>query len=667
MQARKSKQRSLFRKRLVAAVVRSFVIGVALLSFLGYRAISSDIVDDVALSPFSSSRRLLDDDDGPVCSDVRKLKDADHQCHWVRNHCDDVAGVFNYLEWRYCEGRHYPAIVIIVMFVWMLVLFLLLGTTADQFFTGSLERICEALKLSPNVAGVTFLALGNGAPDISSIIVGTVQGSSGIGIGEPIGSGCFVTMIVMALVTLGSSVRVTRRPFIRDVAFYIIALSYVIIVTADEEITLAEACIFVVIYMIYVAVVVVGRKIFQARKKRGLERQGKILEAQALAHEDAPLSKERSLSRARGGSHAHHFGHAQLAFITEGLQYDQMALLKQVPADDTAPRDITMSIPPTAEAGAASTAYTKFDDNAPLAANASSSHDVVVEQMEEEKDEEPTLKIEDIDSFEAFCAWFVQEIEWKDKNLFEKCIFPFIAPFLLMMNGSTPKVEEWRRGWTSIAVVGSPVVLLLVVGYFTFLVGNAFPLAILLYVCCAPIGFAVWKFTSTDKEPRGMLAVVFHCFLMSVCWIYLYANEVVVVLQSFGVMFDIDDSIMALTVLAWANSLGDCVSNLLVSRQGFPQMAVGAIYASPMLNLLIGVGTATIISTSIHYPKAFKVKEETTLKIGFIFLMLSLCSSVIIVPLSKFKSPRFFGFILIIFYVLFMILGILASVDVIKF
>jgi sodium/potassium/calcium exchanger 6 len=37
---------------------------------------------------------------------------------------------------------------------------------ADRNFSPTLEAICKLLKLSDDVAGVTFLSLGNGAPDL---------------------------------------------------------------------------------------------------------------------------------------------------------------------------------------------------------------------------------------------------------------------------------------------------------------------------------------------------------------------------------------------------------------------------------------------------------------------------------------------------------------------
>ena len=37
---------------------------------------------------------------------------------------------------------------------------------ADNFFVPPLNLLSEKLKLSPSIAGITLLALGNGAPDV---------------------------------------------------------------------------------------------------------------------------------------------------------------------------------------------------------------------------------------------------------------------------------------------------------------------------------------------------------------------------------------------------------------------------------------------------------------------------------------------------------------------
>lgn len=58
---------------------------------------------------------------------------------------------------------------ITIFVVWIVFLFIALGSTAQDFFCPALSVISDTLKLSHNVAGVTFLALGNGAPDIFSV------------------------------------------------------------------------------------------------------------------------------------------------------------------------------------------------------------------------------------------------------------------------------------------------------------------------------------------------------------------------------------------------------------------------------------------------------------------------------------------------------------------
>lgn len=87
------------------------------------------------------------------------------------------SGYVNYLRLPFCElhGSGANGGAVIILIVWLLVLFVALGTTAEDFFCPSLAVISTTLGLSDNVAGVTFLALGNGAPDIFSVYAGVVN------------------------------------------------------------------------------------------------------------------------------------------------------------------------------------------------------------------------------------------------------------------------------------------------------------------------------------------------------------------------------------------------------------------------------------------------------------------------------------------------------------
>jgi len=96
-------------------------------------------------------------------------------------------------------------------------------------FCPALSVISDSLHLSHNVAGVTFLALGNGAPDIFSVYSAIVNTDDGIklALGELFGAGTFVTTVVVGAVSILVPFKLTRRPFIRDVVVYLIATTWV--------------------------------------------------------------------------------------------------------------------------------------------------------------------------------------------------------------------------------------------------------------------------------------------------------------------------------------------------------------------------------------------------------------------------------------------------------
>ncbi|XP_043250227.1 mitochondrial sodium/calcium exchanger protein-like [Colletes gigas] len=145
---------------------------------------------------------------------------------------------------------------LILMILWLLYLFLILGTTADNFFCPSLAVIANVMRLSENIAGVTILAFGNGAPDIfTSIVSGSEEGI--IMFTELIGAGVFVTAIIAGSIAVAKPFRANLKFLMRDACFYILSVCWISYVVRDETIHLWEACSFVLCYALFIAVVVI--------------------------------------------------------------------------------------------------------------------------------------------------------------------------------------------------------------------------------------------------------------------------------------------------------------------------------------------------------------------------------------------------------------------------
>lgn len=115
---------------------------------------------------------------------------------------------FDYInlnEMHYCSfnGKLYFSLPI--LFILGFICFYLLSDTANKYLSQALTNISDKLRLSQNLAGVTFLAFGNGAPDvISSIVASDGQGDQGldVAIGSLLGGGIFVSCLVFSMVVL---------------------------------------------------------------------------------------------------------------------------------------------------------------------------------------------------------------------------------------------------------------------------------------------------------------------------------------------------------------------------------------------------------------------------------------------------------------------------------
>mmetsp|Transcript_2447 Transcript_2447/g.6576 ORF Transcript_2447/g.6576 Transcript_2447/m.6576 type:complete len:158 (+) Transcript_2447:67-540(+) len=147
-------------------------------------------------------------------------------------------------------------------------------------------------------------------------------------------------------------------------------------------------------------------------------------------------------------------------------------------------------------------------------------------------------------------------------------------------------------------------------------------------------------------------------------WMDIIANELVSVLTTLGIILRINKDVMGLTVLAWANSIGDFVADVAIARKGRANMATTACFAGPLFNMLVGLGVGFLLilpKVDLPYP----VGVTGTNFISFIFLIASLVSSLLVPMFFRGHLPKLYGSYLVALYVTFAIFGLLNEFGII--
>jgi len=151
----------------------------------------------------------------------------------------------------------------VLLLIWLVLVISLLATTADLFFVPQLEALSDSLGLSEEVAGVTLLALGNGMPDVMTATSAINKANDlDLSLGELFGAGNFILSFVLGCVILcqRTPVEVDRYALFRDAGAYLFVVILIVVVTVDNDVSLGESFVFVMVYIAYIAVVVFGRR-----------------------------------------------------------------------------------------------------------------------------------------------------------------------------------------------------------------------------------------------------------------------------------------------------------------------------------------------------------------------------------------------------------------------
>lgn len=197
------------------------------------------------------------------CDDVHSM--AVDQCEFVKSHCTEESMTLRLVVLYYCAPggviiqSMVQLCVVVFGIVILMALFKSVGLTAEKYFSVMLSQISQDLGLPPRLAGVTFLALGNGAPDLSSSIAAIRSGNFNLAMGSLIGSVMFVGCVVAGrIVSLSDGIK-SRAAQIRDILALCIAVVCVTIISSVlGRMTYTGVSVLLSLYASYVVLVAIA-------------------------------------------------------------------------------------------------------------------------------------------------------------------------------------------------------------------------------------------------------------------------------------------------------------------------------------------------------------------------------------------------------------------------
>ncbi|KAL5473499.1 hypothetical protein EMCRGX_G027989 [Ephydatia muelleri] len=532
-------------------------------------------------------------------------------CDYAKAACKTAtASLVNYLTITLCmfQYRAQP-LGFVLLALWLVFLIALLATVVDGFFVPPLVMLSEKLRLPPNVAGMTLMAVGNGAADVFVVYCALAQDDVPLVLGTLSGGGMFITTIVIGTLVLtakGSNYNINRMDFMRDIVAYLIVMSSVVIVAVDGKVHLLEAVLLPVAYLVYILTVIVINYIQLWREYK----KSKQADSEQLWED---ILKVRSVSFERS---------LPLRYIARAMAADLMETL---------------------------TMAQKSRD--PIVVN-SSKQSVIVPGLTWPADSHILLKF----------LWFIQ---W---------------PFVFLLWATVPPCchdGRWSQWHYTFAVLSPlPIALLLLTaskgweGYVIFV--GPIPLVVILAIVGVVLSVLLLLILSPQKSPHWTLQIVLilAAFATSITWLNIIANEIISILQTFGILFDINTAILGLTILAAGNSMADLVADTVIARAGKPEMAFACCFGSPLLSNVLGLSIAFTVKISLGnngdpYQIDIQNTDYSQVKLSWIFLGASLLLTVAFFPIFKFNPPRAYGAVLIALYMVFLMFCLLTAVNVI--
>ncbi|KAM0684699.1 Mitochondrial sodium/calcium exchanger protein [Mitosporidium daphniae] len=475
----------------------------------------------------------------------------------------------------------YIAIFLLVIFVLLLFFFLILFLCANDHLVPTLSFISDKLSLSPSVAGVTLLALGNAAPDLFTSLAGVENMESiPLVISGAIGSGLFITVFVFGIILTKTkpSPPEIRQPvmFGTNILMYFCAICMVSLIVFPKEITLIVPMLGFILYSAYIFFVLWVEK---SSSSSGAPVPPSIYRnSMSLQSIRSLTSKPHSIDKA-------------------GMFLGSVDSQKSILASESS-----------------------------LASHAIDIQETNAEQAKEFEKSYSSKLIRN--PFKIFVYLFA--------FLLSISIPPIIRPSELDNNQQLKRSQKIRiifSPFFSLCLILTCLRLWNTKTLLLYVVASVLMSAIA-YLSVQNIYVDTIKFAVISSTLAGL------SFAMATFWSWAVSREVISLFTAIpAIIPGFPQSILGLTVMAWGNSFGDLVVGLALSSTENFELGITGVFSGPVLNVLLSLSISIFkMLLTNKFQMLLRPQFDTT-----IYISLALLALTTIISLFFYKSLASFG------------------------
>ncbi|CAJ0941493.1 unnamed protein product, partial [Mesorhabditis belari] len=613
-------------------------------------------------------------------------------CQYVQDESDkcEGGGYFTWTRWTECASSSARVFIIIGAIFYMLYLFVAISAAADDFFSPNVAGIVAHLGISESIAGVTFMAFGNGAPDIFGAIasvLSTPKPKAGFAVGELLGAGTFVTLCVTATIVFTKQFKAAVFETIRDLSFYLLALGWILFVFIyDKNIYLFEPLVCLGIYGCYVGTVVFSHFLHKRRKaaRRASRRSSHFSRNASVRPNIAINDTDKNYT---DGPPVH-----IISAAVDRIAAANGNLLNGVEKENPNPvpkpgdlRRLSVSLYARRRSQTSRKSTDKSNNLHPGVYHNEAHHGDSDSDSEEmiwvghhlisasanRSRAQSIIPPAEIHSAKSLFADIYHHLlpisseDWDDAGYFGKFMLIISVPLTIAFCLTIPLVDQaWSKPVALLHAFFAPQFFLFAIQDWNLQPFDGSPgLWAYALVFSLIVEILLILYTTVQHEPRFYKQLSSYAgFLMSISWIYLVANEVVSVVTMLGVISQLSHELLGLTILAWANSIGDLIADVAVVKQGYSNMALAAAIGGPLFNLLIGFGLPFSIARAKGTP--IEVNFSTINHVLVLFLGTSLAFSLIAMIVQRFYLRKVYAACLIGIYAAFLTMVALTETKV---